>query len=86
VALPPINGTPPQAPGVSQARAAAQRAFFDAAMGRAQAAPPTQAAAPAQARPTPVAAPPPKPEASLDLNAPPPDPTLRPGSIVNIRV
>jgi hypothetical protein len=90
LALPPINATPPQVTGpASQARAAAQRAFFDAAMGRAQATTPTQPAqAPVsvQARPAPTIAPPPKAEARFDPARQPLDPNARPGSIVNIRV
>jgi hypothetical protein len=93
LALPPINATPPQVTGpASQARVAAQRAFFDAALGRAQATAqvqpqvPAQVQAPVLARPAPAIAAPPKAEARFDPNTQPLAPNARPGSIVNIRV
>ncbi len=62
------------------ARTAAQRAFFDAAMGR--------AAAPAApvAAPEPVAAPIQRPLQATALTEEPPKKILRPGSLVDIRV
>jgi len=85
MALPPISSTPiPAQRPMSEARAAAQRAFFEAALGRASAA---QATAPsAQTTPaTPTAA----ARAPAAARASEPsrtyDPALRPGSIVNIR-
>jgi hypothetical protein len=85
LALPPISGQPiPAARPIADPRAAAQRAFFQAALGRAQAPQPT---APTAA-PTPmtrtqasaVAA----PRAPIEAQAP--DRSARPGSILNITV
>jgi hypothetical protein len=88
VALPPISGQTirPQAQpsrSVTDARAA-QRAFFEAALGKVQATPTVQRAAPtataaAAARPSPIltTAPPAEPS---------PDRPMRPGSLVNIVV
>jgi hypothetical protein len=88
LALPPITGQPisPQSAttrSVADARAA-QKAFFDAALGKAQAPAAVQRAAPAvtpaaPARPSPIltAAPPAEPS---------PDRPMRPGSLLNIVV
>ena len=90
MALPPIssNGftTPqPVQPGADAARQAAQRAFFDAALGR--------AGAPAAARPAaapmpaaPAAAAYRRPEIRPDPAAEAPAKPLRPGSLLDIRV
>jgi len=88
VALPPISGqaiSPQTLPtrSVSDARAA-QRAFFDAALGKVQAPAAVQRAAPATAapaRPSPILNAAPAPAAE-----PSPDRPLRPGSLVNIVV
>jgi hypothetical protein len=71
------------------ARTAAQRAFFDAAMGRSAA--PAPAAAPAAAAAqtaifTPSAAPVQRAEIRLAADAEPPAKLLRPGSLLDIRV
>lgn len=80
---PPIFPTPqPQAQATAPARSNAQRAFFEAAMGRpaaASAQPQVQAQAPAQ-----PAAPVQRMPASLPAD--PPQKILRPGSILDIRV
>jgi hypothetical protein len=84
----------PAAVGADAARAAAQKAFFDAAMGRssAPAAAPAAPAAPqiAQAaRPSIFAAltnPPPRAEIRPDPAAEAPNKVLRPGSLLDIRV
>ena len=81
MALPPISGQAisPQTPptrSVSDARAA-QRAFFDAALGKVQAPAAVQRSAPA--RPSPILNTAPAAEPS-------PDRPLRPGSLVNIVV
>jgi hypothetical protein len=82
MALPPISRpvSPPAASPaprpVADARAAAQRAFFEAALGRA-----SQAATPVEPmRQTPAA------PARANTTSAAPDPNARPGSIVNIRV
>jgi hypothetical protein len=86
LALPPISGQPvPAARPIADPRAAAQRAFFQAALGKASAptaAAPASAAAPAaRAQATaPVAAP------RIDLDGKAPDRSGRPGSILNITV
>ncbi len=70
------------------ARAAAQRAFFDAAMGR-SAAPAAQAAPVAAAQNavfTPSTAPVQRAEIRPAPNAEPPAKVLRPGSLLDIRV
>jgi hypothetical protein len=87
LALPPISGQPvPAARPIADPRAAAQRAFFQAALGKASApqaaAPPTQVAQPAAqpfgaAGPAPAAPP-------TDLQRP--DRSARPGSLLNIVV
>ena len=76
-----------QAGGADAARLAAQKAFFDMAMGRSQAAAtpaPTAAVAPA------AAAPAPRPVTQVprlpDPGAEPPQRILRPGSLLDIRV
>jgi hypothetical protein len=87
----------PAAGGADAARAAAQKAFFDAAMGRANA--PSAAPAPAPApqaapvvsaaRPSFFAAlttPPQRPEIRPDPAAEAPSRVLRPGSLLDIRV
>lgn len=76
-------------PGADAARAAAQKAFFDAAMGRtaAPAAPAApQAAAPSRASFFAPAAPVQRAEIRPDPNAEPPSRVLRPGSLLDIRV
>jgi hypothetical protein len=85
--------TTPAAAGAEAARAAAQKAFFDAAMGRsaAPAAPPApQVAQAAQAaRPSIFAAlttPPQRAEIRPDPAAEAPARPLRPGSLLDIRV
>ena len=81
------NSVPtPPASGADVARQAAQRAFFDAAMGRAGA---PAAAAPQAARLSTVAtaaAPPPGAGLRPDPAAEPPARLLRPGSLLDIRV
>lgn len=73
-------------PRADAAKLAAQRAFFDMAMGRAA---PAEAAAPAAATAAPSAAPSapasPRPVAA-QLPSEPPQKILRPGSILDIRV
>jgi len=86
VALPPISGQavqPQTQPSRSVADArAAQRAFFEAAMGKVQASSPVPRAAPAPAAPA-------RPSPIL-TSAPTAEPSgarpLRPGSLVNIVV
>lgn len=63
---------------IDPARAAAQRAFFEAALGKAAA----PSAAPAQAHSQAAPAPPRTPE----VGAPKPEKILRPGSLLDIRV
>ena len=80
---------PPATPGVGAdaARQAAQKAFFDAAMGRT--APSAAGPAPQAARPaifTPAASPPQRAEIRPDSAAEPPAKPLRPGSLLDIRV
>jgi hypothetical protein len=80
---PPANAT-----GADAARAAAQRAFFAAAMGRpaATAAPTSPSAtAPAAAR-SPAFAPVQRAEIRTDPGAEPPARILRPGSLLDIKV
>jgi hypothetical protein len=80
MALPPISGqTPPRPPAVSDARAAAQRAFFEAALGRTPGQVP--ATAPVQAQGSVAAIRPPAPAAPAEPTA-----NTRPGSRVNIVV
>jgi hypothetical protein len=87
LALPPISGQPvPAARPIADPRAAAQRAFFQAALGK--------TAGPQAAAPTPQvaqAAPQPFRAAAQAPTAPPtdlqrPDRSARPGSLVNIVV
>jgi len=83
LALPPISGQPIRAARpIAEPRAAAQRAFFEAALGRTTAAPQAPATAPTSHVPTtsPVMA----PRAPVDVQRP--DPSARPGSLVNITV
>lgn len=78
---PPIFPTPqPSAQGASPARSAAQRAFFQAAMGESQAPMAARAQAP-QAQPQ-------APVHRVPTNLPdePPQKILRPGSLLDIRV
>jgi hypothetical protein len=87
LALPPISGQPiPAARPIADPRAAAQRAFFQAALGKTSA---PQATAPtpqvAQAAPQTFRAPAPAPAAS-PTDHQPPDRSARPGSLVNILV
>lgn len=97
MALPPINGRPSQlpattAPGTSDARSAAQRAFFQAALNKAGAAAPTSApvrtAAPQAAAPASRAVQPAVTRVTNETLAQQPQPTriLRPGSIIDIKV
>lgn len=67
--------------GAGGAKSAAQRAFFDAALGKATGAP----AAPAQVQAAPVPAP---PVQRIPVSQPtePPTKILRPGSLLDIRV
>ncbi|RYF94958.1 MAG: hypothetical protein EON95_03380 [Caulobacteraceae bacterium] len=67
------------APITAPGRTAAQRAFFDAAMGRAAPAAPVPAAQP-------IAAPAQRPLQASPLSEEPPRKILRPGSLVDIRV
>ncbi len=81
--------TPPTANPAGAARTAAQRAFFDAAMGRAApAAAPTQAPAVQAAPVAPVRAaiPPQQPMANLTPDPNEPVRYRRPGSILDIKV
>ena len=83
MALPPISGQPaPRAAPASEARAAAQRAFFEAALGRAST-PLPAAAAPQKVGPA-IATNPHAAAAAVD--APQPAASARPGSRVNIVV
>ncbi len=77
---PPANPAPNQVSDA--ARVAAQRAFFDAAMGRANA----PAAKPAAAAFTPPPAPVQRAQIMPDPAAEPPAKVLRPGSLLDIRV
>ena len=88
MALPPITGRPilpPAQPSRSVADArAAQKAFFDAALGKVQAPASVQRAAPsvvatAPARPSPILT-------SAPAAEPSPDRPMRPGSLLNIVV
>jgi hypothetical protein len=88
LALPPITGrpiSPPAQPSRSVADArAAQKAFFDAALGKVQAPATTQRAA---AVATPAAATHPSPILTSTPPAQPsPDRLMRPGSLMNIVV
>lgn len=86
--LPPVttirpNLPPPAAPqshGLDPARQAAQRAFFAAALGQAQ------APAAAAATPRPAEPPPQAPSRTPDPGAEAPQRILRPGSLLDIRV
>ena len=78
----PTSWQPAAAP-TAPARTAAQRAFFDAALGRAGA--PTTAAAPVPAV-APSAPAPQKPLQASAMSEEPPKKILRPGSLVDIRV
>lgn len=76
---PPLPAARPVAPARSEAVRAAQRAFFEAALGQ----PSTPAAAPSvTAAP---AAPPPRTAMRVDPQSPP-ERILRPGSLVDIKV
>ena len=88
MALPPISGpSVPATRPIADPRAAAQRAFFQAALGQAQApqaaalAPQVATAAPQAARVHTTA-----PTAAPRADAQPPDRAARPGSIINITV
>lgn len=88
MALPPISGQPvPATRQIADPRAAAQRAFFQAALGRAQApeaaapGPQVATAAPQAARVHTIA-----PTATSRADTQPPDRSARPGSIINITV
>jgi hypothetical protein len=87
LALPPISGQPiPATRPIADPRAAAQRAFFQAALGKASA---PQTAAPAsqvaQVAPQTFRAPAPTP-ATPPADVQRPDRSARPGSLVNIVV
>jgi hypothetical protein len=87
LALPPISGQPiPAARPIADPRAAAQRAFFQAALGKTSA-PQAAAPAPQMARAAPQAfrVPAPAPTAP-PADHQPPDRSARPGSLVNIVV
>jgi hypothetical protein len=88
LALPPISGrpiSPPALPSRSVADArAAQKAFFDAALGKVQAPTTVQRAAPA-ATPAPTMRPSPILTAAPTAE-PSPDRPMRPGSLLNIVV
>jgi hypothetical protein len=93
MALPPIRPdafpTPPARPAADAARLAAQRAFFDAALGRAGApaqANPAQASAPAATTPAPFTVRAQPVQRLPDPGAEPPAKPLRPGSLLDIRV
>ena len=85
MALPPISGQPiPAARPIADPRAAAQRAFFQAALGKASA-PQTAAPTPQVAQAASQTFRPPAPAAPpTDLQRP--DRSARPGSLVNIVV
>lgn len=83
----PVQPTP--TPGADAARQAAQKAFFDSAMGRA--APPAAAAQTPQIAPrpsffTPLAQPVQRVDIRPDPGAQTPSKPLRPGSLLDIRV
>ena len=80
--------TPPANPAADQARLAAQRAFFDQAMGRAGGPRPAQAAAPAPvtAATAPTLVVRPSAAASQSQAGEPAAKPLRPGSLLDIRV
>ncbi|MBT9471036.1 MAG: hypothetical protein V4514_08720 [Pseudomonadota bacterium] len=79
---PPIFPTnQPATPAQTPARSAAQRAFFEAAMGR-----PAAAAQPRPQIQPQAAAPAPVQRMPASLPADPPERILRPGSILDIRV
>lgn len=85
----PVQPTPTPGAGADAARQAAQKAFFDAAMGRA--APPAAAAQAAQIAPqpsffAPAAQPVQRAEIRPDPGAQTPSKPLRPGSLLDIRV
>jgi hypothetical protein len=87
MALTPIrpNGLsvpPPTHPSAEAARTAAQRAFFDAALGRAGAPAPALQTASAVFTPAPIQ----RPQRMPDPAAEPPTRPLRPGSLLDIRV
>lgn len=74
-------------PGQGVAKSAAQRAFFDAALGKAAGGPqqtqgPVATSSPAQTRATPQ----PVQRVPADQPAEPPNRILRPGSLLDIRV
>jgi hypothetical protein len=75
--LPPAAAAPVQRPAEA-ARAAAQKAFFEAALGKASAPAPAAQAAPAAAL-QPV-------QRTPDPAAPEPQKVLRPGSLLDIRI
>jgi hypothetical protein len=92
-AIRPPGFPPTPAAGAPQrpdaARLAAQKAFFEAAMGKAPAAAPSAAPQAAQAVRTAAAAPAtpaPAPQRTAAPNGEPPTRILRPGSLLDIRV
>jgi len=89
LALPPITGAQSPIQGIQPAsnpRAAAQKAFFDAALRRAQEAGAPQAAAPTAATAARPAAPVRVQPPAVQISDTPPDRPMRPGSMVNILV
>ena len=89
MALPPISGAPaPAQPAkpASDARTAAQRAFFDTALRRAQAPAAVQTAAAPTAAAKPAAAATPARAQPMAQTADEPQRPLRPGSLLNIVV
>lgn len=75
----PVGASPAQVQRPDAARQAAQRAFFQAALGQA----PVAVAQTAASEPAP---PPLRPQRTLDPAAEPPAKILRPGSLLDIRV
>ena len=76
----PTSWQPAPAPTTTPARTAAQKAFFDAALGRASA-PSAPVAAPPPVAPTPQ-----RTVQTANLPEEPPKKILRPGSLLDIRV
>jgi hypothetical protein len=88
--MPPITPIAPPVAPTAPARTrspeaiAAQRAFFNAALGKA--APPAAPVAPTPAKPMAQAVARLAPAPQFDPNAPPPSRLLRPGSLIDIKV
>ena len=81
---PPITGPAGQAPDA--ARSAAQKAFFDAAMGRASSPQTPATTAPRPVAQTGFAVAPQRAELRPTQGAEPPAKVLRPGSLLDIRI